>query len=191
MTTVIPHSYYYSLNPTQTRARPCFSCRLGSGPQRARRAPATAVDRRAAPVGRLETSPPVAQEELASWAVPTLCPACKGSRGVQPHKYYNTLKPGKKSSHSYAMLFCKTVKGPPWPSGPPAAAGCLKPGPRRGWKWVPLPIFSIFGGFGTFFGILGLQFLGPPRRGGMPEPWGLEGPGAGVQAGLRSGLAGS
>ena len=84
----------------QTRARPCFSCRLGSGPQRARRAPATASNRRAAPVGRLETSPPIAQEELASWAVPTLCPACKGSRGVQPHKYYNTLKPDKKPSDS-------------------------------------------------------------------------------------------
>ena len=122
---LISKNWYVALNYSpkpQTRARPCFSCRLGSGPQRARRAPATAVDRRAAPVGRLETSPPVAQEELASWAVPTLCPACKGSRGVQPHKYYNTLKPGKKSSHSYAMLFCKTVKGPPWPSGPPAAA---------------------------------------------------------------------
>ena len=32
--------------------------------------------------------------------MPTLCPACKGSRGVQPHKYYNTLKPDKKSSDS-------------------------------------------------------------------------------------------
>ena len=30
--------------------------------------------------------------------MPTLCPACKGSRGVQPHKYYNTLKPDKKPS---------------------------------------------------------------------------------------------
>ena len=58
------------------------------------------TNRRAAPVGRLETSPPIGQEELASWAVPTLCPACKGSRGVQPHKYYNTLKPDKKSSDS-------------------------------------------------------------------------------------------
>ena len=42
--------------------------------------------------------------------MPTLCPACKGSRGVQPHKYYNTLKPGKKSSHSYARLFSKTFR---------------------------------------------------------------------------------
>ena len=65
----------------------------------------------AAPVGRLETSPPVAQEELASWAVPTLCPACKGSRGVQPHKYYNTLKPGKKSSDSFLAPSCRRSRG--------------------------------------------------------------------------------
>ena len=99
-----------------------------------------AVDRRAA-VGRLETSPPVAQEELASWAVPTFCPACKGSRGVQPHKYYNTLKPGKKPSHSYTCCFSR-------PSGPPgpqqALEGCGAPARILGGSWkAPEPLCKI------------------------------------------------
>ena len=109
------------------------------------------------PVGRLETSPPVAQEELASWAVPTLCPACKGSRGVQPHKYYNTLKPGKKSSHSYAMLFSKTfrvllalskVRGScawPWKvwvavGGPGRPGKFCREGPGRPWEALGGPM---------------------------------------------------
>ena len=84
-----------TLNPQlyiRNSSRPCFSCRQGSGPQRARRASATAVERRAAAVEWLETGPPIAQEELASWAAPTLCPACKGFTSVQPHKYHNALK---------------------------------------------------------------------------------------------------
>ena len=51
-------------------------------------------------VGDLSPSRPA---ELASCAVPAHSPACKGSRGVQRHRYKKTFEPGKKSSDSWQM----------------------------------------------------------------------------------------
>ena len=72
--------------------------------------------------------------------MPTFCPACKGSRGVQPHKYYNTLAPDKKPSDSRRAFQSLPEPARACQSLPEPARACQSlPEPARALQSLPKP----------------------------------------------------